>query len=198
MILRTDLSAVEDLPTEGVDTDQKHAAPFLAGTVDVQDVAATTFHVGTQQPYALMVDDLEIGDELPGEVTDGADRHIDAVMTRELDSDLFTLAASQEPRQTHTGKDVVGILRPRSDDALQLLGACHWKFGMRRAVALPFNGYEGAVGGGLDIPSIRAPNAQKLTASRTGFSVILPREEELRSRTSVLPGKNRGFQLLLP
>jgi len=198
MILRTDLTAFEDLAAEGVDTDQEHAAPFLAGSVDVEDVAATTSHVATQHPYALVVDDLEIGDELPGEVTDGADRDIDAVMTRELDSDFFTLAAFQKPRQTYTGKNVVGVLRPRSDDALQLLGACHWKFGMRRAVALALDGYECAVRGRLDIPPFRAPNAQQLTALGAGFSVVFPGKEELRSRASIFPGKDCGFRLLIP
>jgi hypothetical protein len=109
------------LAAEGVQTDQQHPARLLASPVDVQDVAATTIHVSAQQPYALLVNNLEIGDELPGEVTDGTGRHIDAVVARELDSDLFTLPAFQESRQTHTGNNVVGILRPRGDDARQLL-----------------------------------------------------------------------------
>jgi hypothetical protein len=69
---------------------------------------------------------------------------------------------------------------------------------MRGAVALPLNGSERTVGGRLDVPSLCAPNAQKLSALRTGVNVIFPREEELRSGTSILPGKNRGLLLLLP
>jgi hypothetical protein len=121
MVLRADLAAFENLPAEGVNTNQKHPTSFLTGAVDMQNVAAAALHVGTQQPYALLVNHLEIGNELPGEVTDGTHRHFDAIMTRKAGSDFVTLAALEKPRQTDPGQNIVGILRTRGDDARQLL-----------------------------------------------------------------------------
>jgi hypothetical protein len=87
----------------------------------MQDVAAAILHVGTQQAYALLMNHLEIGNELPGEITDSTHRHFDAIMTREFGSDFVTLAALEKPRQTNPGQNIVGILGPRGDDARQLL-----------------------------------------------------------------------------
>ena len=69
---------------------------------------------------------------------------------------------------------------------------------MRRAVALPFNGYEWTVSSREDIPPVRASNAQRLTAARTASNVIFPGKYELWGRKDVLPEKARGPFLLLP
>ncbi len=69
---------------------------------------------------------------------------------------------------------------------------------MRRAVALPFNGYEWTVGGREDIPPVSASNAQRLTAAGTATNVIFPGKYELWNRKDVPAEKARGPLLLLP
>ena len=86
----------------------------------MKDVATAALHVGAQQPHALLVNHLEIGDEPSGEIPHRTGRRLDAMMAREIGSDLIVLAELQEPRQTHTGDNVVGILGPRGNDARQL------------------------------------------------------------------------------
>ena len=86
----------------------------------MKDVAAAVLHVGAQQPNALLMNQLEIGDELLSQIPHRTSRRLDAMMARDLGSDLIVLAALQEPRQTHTGDNVVGILGPRGNDARQL------------------------------------------------------------------------------
>ena len=81
-VFRADFAAFENLAAERVHAHQHDTASFFAGAVDVQYVAAPNLHVCSQHPDALAVNDLEVGDELPGEVADRARRNVKPMETR--------------------------------------------------------------------------------------------------------------------
>jgi hypothetical protein len=117
VVLRADLTAFQDLTAERVDTQKKHLASSITSAVDMEDVAASVLHGGSQQAGALLMDDLKVRHKLPRQVAYRTLLHFDAAFAGDQEADLLTLAAFTKTSKADPDKNVVRKIGSGSNDA---------------------------------------------------------------------------------
>ena len=137
-------------------------------------------YAGSFDVRALLVNDHEVGDELPRQMAHRPWRHLDPVAARPFDGDLLALAARHEALKPDVDENVVGDPGPWSHDARQLRRANEGQLGMSRTVALPFPGDELAVGRRAHCASLGQLDAERVAALRA--SGVAPGKGEPRQR----------------
>jgi hypothetical protein len=68
------------LTAERIKAHKQYAASILASSVNVQDVATSLLHGSSEKFDALLMNDLNVGDEFLGQFADGSNRDLNAVL----------------------------------------------------------------------------------------------------------------------
>jgi hypothetical protein len=195
LILRADPAALQDLAAERIHAEQQHLAWTLTGAVDVQDVAAPISHGGSQEARTLFMNDLEVGHELSGQVTDRTLADLNHTGSAcKPDVDLVALATFDKPRKTHMRQDVVRNLRPRGHDPVQFRRSRNGHLRMFPAKAFMCDGYHDAVAKGNHCPFPRGTDRERFTTDGATSGIPSERDSGLRQRS--LPTQVRDLLLL--
>ncbi len=107
-------------PRLEVHRDQQDSASLFAGPIDVQDVPASSNHVPLEQGNALFVDDLDVGDELPRQVTDRPHRDLQGVTGGQFVPDLQILSTLDGVGDPDPDHQVVRVAGPLCDHSGEL------------------------------------------------------------------------------
>ena len=195
--LRADLPAVEHLAAHGVHADQQHPAPLLAGSVDMEDVAAPPDHVRLQRGHAFPMDDLHVGDELPGQVADGPERDVKGEPGGEIGPDLGLLTALEEVGDPDPDHEVVGMVAAHGEEPRELGGADGGPRRMHRTEAGLLDGDDPSVPERDDLALAHTPETERSGAA--AGSVVRGRGEGDAREGGRAPGQERRRPLpLLP
>jgi hypothetical protein len=89
----------------------------------VEDIAAALLHLVSELWDTLLVNDLDIGHELLSELANGSEGNLNALLAREFELNLDTLATCQKPGQPNLDDHVVGDVTAGRDKARESLGA---------------------------------------------------------------------------